>query len=69
MDSALHSEEQKITTYNTADSFMHLHYKYGHLFFQRLRRMTKLGVIPKNFAKCGAPKCAACIYAKSTQKP
>ena len=62
-------QEQQRTTDNTVAEFLRLHYKYGHLSFKRLRRIAKLGIIPKKFEKCDTPICATCIYAKSTNKP
>ena len=69
MESALNSGGQQITTDNTAAEFLRLHYKYGHLSFQRLRRMEKLGITLKNFEKCDTPTYAACMYVKSNHKP
>ena len=55
IDSQLQSEEQQSTTDNTVAKFMRLHYKYGHLYFNLLGRMSKLGIIPKKFEKCDNP--------------
>ena len=69
MDSALQSEEQQFPTNNTAADFLRPHYKYGHLYFQRVRRMAKLGITPKKFEKVDTPICASCMYTKCTRKP
>ena len=69
MDSALQSEEEQITTDNKVSEFLRLHYKYGHLYFKRLRHMAKLGIIPNKLEKCDTPTYVACIYDKSTCKP
>ena len=49
MDSLLQSEEQQSTTDNKVAKLLRIHYKYGHLFFKRLRHMGKLSIIPKKF--------------------
>ena len=69
MESSLQSEYQQIITDNTVSEFLRLHYKYGHLSFKRLRRMEKLGIIPKKLEKCDTPTCMVCMYAKYTCKP
>ena len=69
IDSALQSEEKKITTENTVAEFLSLHYDYGHLSFKRLRRMAKLVINPNKFKTCDTPKYVACIYDKSICKP
>ena len=66
---ALQSEEQQSTTKNILAESLRLHYKYGHLSFKRLRRMAKLGIIPKKFEKSDTPTCVTCMYSKSTCKP
>jgi hypothetical protein len=31
--------------------------------------MARIGIIPKGLAKCAAPACSACLYAKATKRP
>ena len=45
------------------------HQQFGHISFERLKEMAKIGVIPKHLAKCHTPACAACLYAKTTKRP
>ena len=63
IDSAIKSEEQQISTYNTAAEFPSLHYKYGHLSFKRIRRMENLGITPKKFANCDTHTCVSYMFA------
>ena len=69
MNSSIQYKEQQSTIYNTVSEFLRLHYKYGHLSFKRLRRMAKLGIIPKKLEKCDTPTCMVYMYAKYTRKP
>ena len=47
---------------------LHYHYKFGHVSFNRLKQMAKVGVIPKRLAKVQTPVCAACLCAKATKR-
>ena len=48
---------------------LHFHQKFGHISFDRLRDMARIGVIPKRLVKARNPACAACFYSKMTRKP
>jgi hypothetical protein len=45
------------------------HYILGHLSFQRINRMSELGILPKKLAHVTAPKCAGCMFGSMTKKP
>jgi hypothetical protein len=48
---------------------LNYHHQFGHVSFQQLKEMVKQGIIPKRLAKMQPPMCAACAYAKATQRP
>ena len=45
------------------------HTMMGHVSFDKLRVMSKQGIIPKYLQFVPTPACAACMYAKATCKP
>jgi GAG-pre-integrase domain len=46
-----------------------LHYKLGHISFNKIRQMAHDGLVPKKFLKCRVPTCASCMYGKATKRP
>jgi GAG-pre-integrase domain len=46
-----------------------LHYKLGHISFQKIRQLAKDGLVPKKFLKCRIPTCASCMYGTATKRP
>ena len=61
-------EEQDVYATSDKGELLRLHYKYGHLPFNKLKVMAKAGVIPRRLAKCETPKCAACMFGKLTKR-
>ena len=53
---------------NLVAEFLNIHYKSGHLGFQKLRMMARQGIIPNKFANAPIPVCTACMYGKATKK-
>ena len=53
---------------STMAEFLLLHQRMGHIPFQKMKIMARQQIIPKKFAKCPIPVCAACTYAKLTKK-
>ena len=47
---------------------LRMHYRLGHLSFNKMKVMSFLGILPKSYLQCKTPKCAACIYGKATRK-
>jgi hypothetical protein len=47
---------------------LRMHYRLGHLSFNKMKAMAMLGILPKSYLECKSPKCAACIYGKATRK-
>ena len=58
--------QQKIE--NRSLELLHIHNKYGHVPFARLREMAKQGIIPKYHATTPTPACAACLYGRATRR-
>jgi hypothetical protein len=48
---------------------LYLHYKLGHLPFEKIKQMSRVGLMLKKFLKCRVPQCAACMYGKATKRP
>ena len=57
------------TAKNSQVKLLRWHYCLGHLSFTILRAMSAVGILPKRLSKVHPPKCAACIFGKSTQQP
>ena len=47
----IQDEEERQLTSATTD-LLHYHHKFGHVSFQKLQEMAKIGTIPKILAKC-----------------
>ena len=45
------------------------HTMMGHVSFEKLREMSKQGIIPKYLQFVPTPACVACMFAKATCKP
>ena len=58
----------KSTESEKAAEVLQLHYRLGHISFEKMRVMAKMGTIDKRFAKYPKPECAACAYAKLTKR-
>jgi hypothetical protein len=52
----------------TKAQMLEWHCRLGHLPFNKIQEMAKRGDLPSKFAKCPAPMCGACLYAKKTRK-
>ena len=61
--------EPDVANGNDSALLLRYHQMYGHISFQRIKDMARVGMIPKRLAKCMTPACSACLYAKSTRKP
>ncbi len=48
---------------------MHWHYRLGHLSFQKLKALAKIGEIPKHLANVLPPVCAGCAFVAMTRVP
>jgi GAG-pre-integrase domain len=52
----------------TKAQMLEWHCRLGHLPFNKIQEMAKRGDLPSKFAKCPAPICGACLYAKATRR-
>ena len=50
------------------ERFLQVHRNHGHISYARLCEMARQGTLPKEFATCKAPACAACLYSKATKR-
>ena len=60
-------EEDRVNE-NLPAMMLKLHQHFGHVSFAKLKKMAQAGTIPKKFARCPAPVCSACMYAKATRR-
>ena len=51
-----------------ADGLLKMHYRFGHISFRKLQYLARQGVIPKRYATCPIPICAACMYGKMIRR-
>ena len=52
----------------TQEGFLQAHKNLGHISYERIREMARQGDLPRGYATCKAPACAACMYAKATKR-
>ena len=57
------------TSGSDAALLLRYHYKYGHISFKRLIKMTEQSIIPKRLKDTYIPACLACHFAKATKRP
>eukprot|EP00978_Attheya_sp_CCMP212_P038548 scaffold192055_cov31-Attheya_sp.AAC.1 len=60
-------EEDRQPTPKAAE-LLRYHQQFGHAPFRKIQELAKAGVIPKKLAKCKAPVCSACMFAKATRR-
>ena len=48
---------------------MRWHYRLSHMPFKKMKLLAKEGLLPRKFADCKVPRCAACTYGKLTRRP
>ena len=63
----IENEEMEQPTNNAAE-LLRYHHAFGHVSFQKLKEMAKLGTIPKKLANCPVPACSSCLYAKAIKR-
>ena len=62
-------DDKDSTTICAQDELIQLHYRLNHLFFKRMFKMAKQGLLPKKILKANVPICPACQYGKMHRKP
>ena len=63
------SEHPSQSEATDAALLLRYHYQYGHISFQRLKKMAEQKEIPRRLKDIPTPACLACHYAKSTKWP
>ena len=63
------SEHPSQSEATDAALLLRYHYQYGHISFQRLKKMAEQKVIPRRLKDIPTPACLACHYAKATKRP
>jgi Reverse transcriptase (RNA-dependent DNA polymerase)/GAG-pre-integrase domain len=70
IDTPLFDLQDAPTAYEeTKAQMLEWHCRLGHLPFNKIQELAKRGDLPSKFAKCPAPVCGACLYAKKTRRP
>jgi len=49
--------------------FLQCHFDHAHMHPDRLRLMSKQGILPRKFINARFPFCAACAHGKATRRP
>ena len=62
-------EDQEPTSLDPHDELLRWHYRLGHLPFDRIQQLARMGQLPKRFLTCKKPFCTACQYGKLTKHP
>ncbi|KAL7565945.1 hypothetical protein ACA910_008403 [Epithemia clementina (nom. ined.)] len=69
MEPTVIPEDPEPATMTPHDELLRWHYRLGHMSFERLRHMVKLGLLPKRLLQSNLPLCSACQYGKMHRKP
>ena len=59
----------EINKLNMEAELLQIHYDMGHIHPDRLKLMSKQGVIPPKYGRVKMPFCAACAHGKATRRP
>ena len=51
-----------------ASEFLSIHQRCGHIGFDKLKEMSKQGIIHRKFRNAPTPVCTACMHAKATKR-
>ena len=62
-------EDQEPKSLDPNDELLRWHYRLGHLSFNRIRQLARMGQLPKRLRTCKKPFCTACQYGKLTKRP
>ena len=62
-------EDKEPTSLDPHDELLCWHYRLGHLSFERIRQLARLGQLPKRLLTCKKPFYTACQYGKLTKRP
>lgn len=66
--STIETDEEVAAATPYAD-LLRWHYRLGHMSFNKIKAMSRAGLLPKNLANVQNPKCACCYYGKAHRKP
>ena len=56
-------------TQNASTEFLKWNQQLGHISPNKMRVMTKIGILPKRLASYEIPICTSCLYGKATRRP
>ena len=62
-------DDPEPTSLNPHDELLRWHFRLGHLSFDRVKQLARMGQLPKRLLTCKTPFCAACQYGKLTKRP
>ena len=62
-------DEEERQPDNISAEFLKVHQRMGHISPRRIRRMARVGTLPKRLLKCDTPVCTACMFGKATRRP
>ena len=62
-------EDPEPTSLDRNDELLRWHYRLGHLPFDWIMQLARMGQLPKRLLTCKKPFCAACQYGKMTRRP
>ena len=62
-------DTQRLTVDPPQADLLSWHYRLIHLYFNLIKAMSEVGLLPKKLAKAPIPNCAGCMFAAMTKKP
>ena len=62
-------DDQEPTSLDPHDELLQWHYRLGHLSFECIQQLARLGQLPKRLLASKKPFCSACQYGKMMKRP
>ena len=62
-------EENQVIGIDDRAELVRWHYRLGHLPYERMKILMKLGHLPKRLLKVKPPRCAGCMFGAMTKRP
>ena len=62
-------EDPEPTSLDPYDKLLRWHYRQGHLPFEQVKQLARMGQLPKKLLTSKKPFCAACQYGKMMRRP
>jgi hypothetical protein len=65
----LDDDSERLAAASPQAELLRWHYRLGHTYFDKLKLMSALGILPRRLSSVHPPKCAGCIFGATTKNP